>query len=90
MNDQSFRAQLEQEIQKRRDLCEHIGGIGLAFDNLLAIILGYAQLALDEIQEDSKSRHYLLEIQSAGIKAAAALRQLFELRRAYRDETPTQ
>jgi signal transduction histidine kinase len=64
------------EAQKMEAVGQLAGGIAHDFNNLLTAILGYCNLLLEEIGEDSRIRHDLLEIRTAGERAAQLTRQL--------------
>jgi two-component system cell cycle sensor histidine kinase/response regulator CckA len=57
------------------------GGVAHDFNNLLTAILGYCSLMLDEIPAEDPLRPDLVEIQSAGERAAALTRQLLAFSR---------
>ena len=64
------------EAQKLESLGVLAGGIAHDFNNLLVGILGNADLALLEVEEDSPARETLLDIRLAGRRAADLARQM--------------
>ncbi|MFH1156692.1 MAG: ATP-binding protein [Pseudomonadota bacterium] len=57
------------------------GGIAHDFNNLLGIILGNAELALDDIPEAVQAREYLGEIKTASLRAKDVVVQLLRFAR---------
>jgi signal transduction histidine kinase len=67
------------------------GGIAHDFNNVLSIILGNAELAIDDIPESSPARFNLKEIRTASIRAKDVVRQLLNFsRKASQELKPTQ
>jgi len=64
------------EAQKRESLSTLASGIAHHFNNLLATILGNAELALIELPADSPARASILPITTAAQRAAALNRQM--------------
>jgi signal transduction histidine kinase len=65
-----------QHAQKLESLGLLAGGIAHDFNNLLTAILGNADLALDELPDDSPARVNIQEIESASKRAAELARQM--------------
>ena len=66
------------------------GGIAHDFNNILSIILGNAELAIDDIPEWSPVRFNLKEIRSASMRAKDVVRQLLNFsRKANQELKPT-
>ncbi len=57
------------------------GGIAHDFNNILGIILGNAELALEDVPEWSPIRHNLEEIQTASLRARDVIKQLLSFSR---------
>jgi PAS domain S-box-containing protein len=62
------------------------GGIAHDFNNVLSIILGNAELAIDDIPEWSPARFNLKEIRRAGMRAKDVVRQLLNFSRKTNQE----
>ena len=77
--DISERVHLQQQVlqaQKMEALGRLAGGIAHDFNNMLAVIHGYAELALMATAADDPRHTHLLEVQRAGERAQALTRQL--------------
>jgi PAS domain S-box-containing protein len=84
MIDITSRKQLEEQFrqsQKMEAVGRLAGGVAHDFNNLLTIILGYCQLALDQLRPDDTLRRPVGEIQKAGERAAALTRRLLAFSR---------
>jgi PAS domain S-box-containing protein len=82
--DVTERAQLEQRLlqaHKMEAIGRLAGGIAHDFNNLLTAILGYAELALDQVSADEPLRRDLEEVRNAGRSAALLTRQLLAFSR---------
>ena len=53
------------------------GGIAHDFNNILTVILGYAELASLDIEEDSKAKHNLQQSMKAAHRAKDLVQQIF-------------
>jgi two-component system, cell cycle sensor histidine kinase and response regulator CckA len=73
-------AQLQQ-AQKMESVGRLAGGVAHDFNNMLNVILGYAQIALDKTDPASPLYDDLQEILSAGVRSANITRQLLAFAR---------
>ncbi len=78
-------AQLRQ-AQKMEAIGTLAGGIAHDFNNILTAILGYTELALDDIHQDSHAWSYLREVRKAGLRAKTLVQQILTFSR--RTEQP--
>jgi PAS domain S-box-containing protein len=76
----SLEAQLRQS-QKMEAIGRLAGGVAHDFNNMLSVILGYSEMALDEIDPSQPIHHYLKEIHNASIRSAEIVRQLLAFAR---------
>lgn len=67
--------------QRLESVGQLAGGIAHDFNNILQAIIGYAQLSLDMLPEDSEPHHNCTEISGAARRAADLTRQLLAFSR---------
>ncbi len=75
---------LQQQLnqsQKMESIGMLAGGVAHDFNNLLSGIIGFSDLVLEELTEDSSIKDYITIINEAGTKAAALTRQLLAFSR---------
>ena len=77
-----------QQSQKLETVGQLAGGIAHDFNNILAVILNYAEFALEDLPDDSQAKQDVKEIQTAGKRAADLVHQLliFSRREVVRPE----
>jgi two-component system cell cycle sensor histidine kinase/response regulator CckA len=79
MNDVSERKQLEAqfiEAQKMEVVGQLAGGVAHDFNNVLAVIMGYTELVVEDLGPDHPLQKYIEEIRHAAERAAGLTRQL--------------
>ena len=70
------------QIQKLEALGTLAGGIAHDFNNLLSVIIGFTELATDEVPTDGMARRNLEEVSRASRRAKALVQQLLTFSRA--------
>ncbi|MBI9074400.1 MAG: PAS domain S-box protein [Desulfatibacillum sp.] len=84
LRDITRQQELESQLQQAHKL-EAIGtlsgGIAHEFNNLLSIILGNAEMAMDDIPDQEPARAFLNEIKTATIRGGEIVRQLLSFSR---------
>ncbi|MBN2040237.1 MAG: PAS domain S-box protein [Spirochaetes bacterium] len=78
------KSRLEEELrhsQKLEGIGTLAGGVAHDFNNILGIILGNAELVLDDIDENDPEYYNLTEIKNAGLRAKDIIRQLLTFSR---------
>lgn len=81
----NFEKQIRQR-QKMEALGTFSGGISHDFNNILAAILGFADLALDDLPDDHPVREYVQEIIKAGSYGRDLVRQILSFSRKVEQE----
>jgi PAS domain S-box-containing protein len=83
---------LEQRLrreQRMESIGALAGGVAHEFNNVLGIVIGNAELALDDIPKDHPSRRYLDEIVGASVRAMDVVRQILRfLQKMPSDQSP--
>jgi signal transduction histidine kinase len=69
------------QAQKMEAIGTLAGGIAHDFNNILTAILGYTELALDDIRQDSAVWRYLQEVHKAGQRAKTLVQQILTFSR---------
>ena len=92
VRDMTERKQLEAQLRQAQKL-EAMGtlasGIAHDFNNILGASLGYTELALDMVPEQSIAWGYLQEVLTAGLRAKELVRQILTFsRQAEQERTP--
>ena len=72
---QLLEAQLRQ-AQKMEAIGTLASGIAHDFNNILAAILGYSELTLDEVPPASRARQHLQQVLAAGVRAKELVQQI--------------
>ena len=70
-----------QQAQKMEAIGTLAGGIAHDFNNILGAIMGYAEIALHEIEKDSEPSQYLKEVFHAGRRAKDLVKQILTFSR---------
>ena len=78
-----------QQAQKMEAIGTLAGGIAHDFNNILGAILGYAEIALHEVEKESGPYQYLREVLHAGRRAKDLVKQILTFsRQAEQKHTP--
>ena len=84
LTDITERRDLENQLrqaQRMESVGRLAGGVAHDFNNMLNLILGHAEMALDEVSPDSPLKAHLESIQAAGRRSADLTRQLLAFAR---------
>jgi len=88
-NAEEEKKQLEvqfQHAQKMEAIGTLAGGIAHDFNNILSAIIGYSELALMDIPEDTKISRYIQEVMTAGERAKDLVKQILTFARQTNSE----
>ncbi len=92
--DMTEQAGLEAELrqaQKMLAIGTLAGGIAHDFNNILAAIIGFTELALDDVEKDGKSRRHLERVRDAGFRGRELVRQILTFsRQGEQEKKPVQ
>lgn len=83
-SDISLLKEQEQQLrhsQKMEALGKLTGGIAHDYNNMLGVVLGYAELLMDQLPDDEKLHKYINEIYYAGTRGAKLTRKLLSFSR---------
>jgi PAS domain S-box-containing protein len=69
------------QSQKMESVGRLAGGVAHDFNNMLTVVNGYVEMALDRLMADSDVREYLEEVKSAASRSAALVQQLLAFAR---------
>ena len=69
------------QAQKMESIGTLAGGIAHEFNNILSIILGNAEVALDDVPDNSLAKECLDEIRTASLRASEVVRQILSFAR---------
>jgi PAS domain S-box-containing protein len=84
LKEQKEKEQLQQKLiqaQKMESFGQLAGGIAHDFNNILASIIGYTELTMDEVDNGSTASENLQEVYSAGIRAKELVNQILTFAR---------
>lgn len=70
-----------QQAQKMESIGRLAGGVAHDFNNMLSVIIGHAEIVLDEVNENDNLYSSVLEIQKASQRSATLVRQLLAFAR---------
>jgi PAS domain S-box-containing protein len=81
VTDRMVREAQRRQSQKMEALGTLAGGIAHDFNNILQGILGYTEMAVEELPRDSVARGHLAEVMMGGQRAAELIRQILAFSR---------
>ncbi len=71
------------QSQKMEAVGTLAGGIAHDFNNILGVILGYAEMTLEDVPESSSANRYAREIRKAGVRARDLIKQILAFSRKH-------
>lgn len=78
-----------QHAEKMEAVGTLAGGVAHEFNNLLGIIMGNTQLAMDEVRESNPARNFLQEIDRASLRARDVVKNILNFaRKSLTERTP--
>jgi PAS domain S-box-containing protein len=69
------------QAQKMEAVGTLAGGIAHDFNNILAAMIGFSEMAADDVPADSKTRHYLKRVHEAGLRGRELVKQILAFSR---------
>jgi len=75
------------QIQKMEAIGSLAGGIAHDFNNILSSVIGYTELAIDDVKRESLLHSHLQEVLNAGLRAKNLVRQILTFSRQTEQET---
>jgi len=69
------------QVEKMEAIGQMAGGIAHDFNNQLTIMLGYTEILMKRIREDTQAKHFLQQIYQSGKKASDLTKQLLAFAR---------
>ena len=84
------RKRLENQLrqtQKMEAIGSLAGGIAHDFNNILSSVIGYTELAIDDVKRESLLHSHLQEVLNAGLRAKNLVRQILTFSRQTEQET---
>ena len=75
-----------QQASKMESIGTLAGGIAHDFNNILSAVIGYAELALDEVEKGSRLEDNLQEVYTAGLRAKDLVKQILTFARQAGEE----
>lgn len=75
------------QAQKLESIGNLAGGIAHDFNNILSSVIGFTELAIDDVEKGTKIEDYLQEVYSAGKRAKDLVRQILAFARQSEEET---
>ena len=92
--DMTEQAGLEAELrqaQKMQAIGTLAGGIAHDFNNILAAMIGFTELALDDLEEDSRAKKHLEHVRNAGYRGRDLVKQILTFsRQGEQEKKPVQ
>jgi PAS domain S-box-containing protein len=92
--DMTEQAGLEMELrqaQKMQAIGTLAGGVAHDFNNILAAMIGFTELALDEVEEDSRAAKHLEHVRKAGYRGRDLVKQILTFsRQGEQEKKPVQ
>ena len=79
------------QAQKMQAIGTLAGGIAHDFNNILAAMIGFTELALDDLEEDSRAKKHLEHVRTAGYRGRELVKQILTFsRQGEQEKKPVQ